>query len=121
MDDVVGLYRKAPLMALGFAVSLFALAGLPPLNGFWGKLFLFMGAVQAGMSWLAAVALINSAIALGYYSYVAKKMFFDEPVTPGVGIQQPDVLAVTLFAMVFIIATGLYPEPLIHLISLIVS
>ncbi len=121
MDDVVGLYKKAPLMALGFAVSLFALAGLPPLNGFWSKLFLFMGAVQGGMAWLAAIALINSAIALGYYSYVAKKMFFDDPLTPGPALQQPDVLAVTLFALVFIIVTGLYPEPLIRLITLVAT
>jgi NADH-quinone oxidoreductase subunit N len=121
MDDVVGLYKKAPLMALGFAVSLFALAGLPPLNGFWSKLFLFMGAVQGGMAWLAAIALINSAVALGYYSYVAKKMFFDDPLTPGPAVQHPDVLAVTLFALVFIIVTGLYPEPLIRLITLLVT
>ena len=121
MDDVVGLYKKAPLMALGFAVSLFALAGLPPLNGFWSKLFLFMGAVQGGMAWLAAIALINSAIALGYYSYIAKKMFFDDPLTPGPVVQHPDVLAVTLFALVFIIVTGLYPEPLIRLITLLVT
>ncbi|HVP23503.1 MAG TPA: NADH-quinone oxidoreductase subunit N [Conexivisphaerales archaeon] len=121
MDDLAGLYKKAPLMALSFVVSLFALAGLPPLNGFWSKLFLFMGAVQGGMSWLAAVALINSAVALGYYSYLAKRMFFDDPVTPGVKVQQPDVLAVALFALIFIVVTGLYPEPLIRLISLLTS
>jgi proton-translocating NADH-quinone oxidoreductase chain N len=121
MDDVVGLYKKAPMMALGFAVSLFALAGLPPLNGFWSKLFLFMGAVQGGMAWLAAIALINSAIALGYYSYIAKRMFFDDPLTPGPASQHPDVLAVTLFALVFIIVTGLYPEPLIRLITLVAT
>ena len=121
MDDLVGLYKKAPLMALSFAVSLFALAGLPPLNGFWSKLFLFMGAVQGGMAWLAAIALINSAIALGYYSYLAKKMFFDDPVTPGVAVQQPDVLAVALFALIFIVVTGLYPEPLIKLVTLVAT
>ncbi|MGA1975749.1 MAG: NADH-quinone oxidoreductase subunit N [Conexivisphaerales archaeon] len=119
LDDLAGLYKKAPLMALGFAISLFALAGLPPLNGFWSKLFLFMGAVQGGMAWLAAAALINSAVALGYYSYLAKKMFFDEPLTPGAPVQHPDVLAVVLFAMVFIVVTGLYPEPFIRLITMI--
>jgi proton-translocating NADH-quinone oxidoreductase chain N len=121
MDDAVGLYKKAPLTALGFAVALFALAGLPPLNGFWSKLFLFMGAVQGGMAWLAAVALINSAVALGYYSYIAKKMFFDDPVTPGPGREHPDVLAVTIFALVFIVVTGLYPQPLIRLITLVTT
>ncbi len=100
-------------------MSLFALAGLPPFNGFWSKLFLFMGQSQGGMAWLAAIALINSAVALGYYSYLAKRMFFDDPATPGTPIQHPDVLAVALFAMVFIIVTGLYPEPLIRLISLV--
>ena len=119
VDDAIGLYKKAPLTALGFALALFSLAGLPPLNGFWSKLFLFMGAVQGDMAWLAAVGLINSAISLGYYSYIAKKMFFDDPVTEGPGVQHPDVLAVLVFASLFIIVTGLYPEPLIRLISLV--
>jgi hypothetical protein len=46
-------------------------------------------------------------------------MFFDDPVTEGPGVQHPDVLAVLVFASLFIIVTGLYPEPLIRLISLV--
>jgi NADH-quinone oxidoreductase subunit N len=118
LDEAAGLFKKSPIMALSFVIALFSLAGLPPLNGFWSKLFLFMGAVQGGMAWLAAVGLANSALALGYYGYVAKRMFFDEPLGEG-KLLQPDVLAVAMFASAFILATGLYPEPLVRLISLL--
>ncbi|MEM0117693.1 MAG: NADH-quinone oxidoreductase subunit N [Conexivisphaerales archaeon] len=120
MDDDLGLlnglYKRAPGTALGFTISLFALAGMPPLNGFWSKLFLFIAAVQAGMSWLAAVALINSAIALAYYSYLAKRVYFEQPADTG-RVQQPektDVLLVLAFAAIFIIATGLFPAPVLN-------
>ncbi|MEM0075202.1 MAG: NADH-quinone oxidoreductase subunit N [Nitrososphaerota archaeon] len=121
MDDLAGLYRRAPATALGFTISLFALAGLPPLNGFWSKLYLFLAAVQASMPWLAAVALANSALALGYYSYLAKRMYFDEPVKKDDPKEKREVLAVLLFSSAFIIITGFYPGPLIGLISSLAS
>jgi|SRR5579875_3725381 NADH-quinone oxidoreductase subunit N len=112
MEDLSGLYRKAPFTAVGLAVSLFSLAGLPPLNGFWGKLYLFLGAVQGSFWWLAAVALANSAIALAYYSYLAKKMFFDEPSTES-RKERIEVIAVLAFSTAFIVITGFYPGPII--------
>lgn len=117
-DDLAnlnGLYKRSPGTALGFTISLFALAGLPPLNGFWSKLFLFIAAVQANMTWLAAVALANSAIALAYYSYLAKKMYFEEPnIASQAMVEKFDVLLVLAFASIFIIATGLFPAPVLN-------
>ncbi|MDG6939056.1 MAG: NADH-quinone oxidoreductase subunit N [Nitrososphaerota archaeon] len=120
VEGLAGLYRRAPATALGLTISLFALAGLPPLNGFWSKLYLFIAAVQASMPWLAAVALANSALALGYYSYLVKKMYFDEP-TQERRPERPEVLAVLLFSSVFIVATGLYPTPIINTIVSVLS
>jgi proton-translocating NADH-quinone oxidoreductase chain N len=116
MEDLSGLYRKAPFTSVALAVSLFSLAGLPPLNGFWGKLYLFLGAVQGSLWWLAAVALANSAIALAYYSYLAKRMFFDEPVTAS-RKERLEVVAVLAFSTAFIVITGFYPSPFITVFS----
>jgi proton-translocating NADH-quinone oxidoreductase chain N len=113
MDGISGLYKKSPGTAIGLTISLLSLAGLPPLNGFWSKLFLFMGAVQGSMPWLAAVALANSAVALGYYSYLAKRIYFEEPV-PSEGKEKREVLLVLTFSSVFIIVTGLYPGLVIN-------
>lgn len=114
VQKIAGLFKKAPGTALGLTISLFSLAGLPPLNGFWSKLFLFMGAVQSGMVWLAAIALINSAIALGYYSYLAKKMYFDSSEGEETGVEKEEVLLVLAFSTIFIIATGIFPASVIN-------
>jgi proton-translocating NADH-quinone oxidoreductase chain N len=119
MDDDVGLlnglYKRSPGTALGFTISLFALAGMPPLNGFWSKLFLFVAAVQANMTWLAAIALVNSAIALAYYSYLAKRVYFEQPEQQSVQKEEKlDVLLVLAFAAIFIIITGLFPAPVLN-------
>ena len=72
-----GLGRLRPGLVLAMAVFLLSLAGIPPLIGFFGKFFLFAAAVNAGWSWLAVVAVINSAISLFYYVYVIKNMVME--------------------------------------------
>jgi NADH-quinone oxidoreductase subunit N len=60
-------------------IFMFSLAGLPPFGGFLSKYYLFMGAVGAGLWWLAAVGAINSALSLFYYSRVVKALWIEEP------------------------------------------
>ena len=63
-------------MMLVFMVSL---AGIPPTAGFLGKFYVFMAAVEAGLSWLAAVALIFAAVSAYYYMRVVMLMYMREP------------------------------------------
>ncbi|WP_456451979.1 NADH-quinone oxidoreductase subunit N [Hydrogenimonas sp.] len=79
LDDIAGLGRRRPLAATLFTVQLFSLAGIPLLAGFLGKATLFYAAVEAGLWWAVLVALLNSALSVAYYAWVAKRLWFDAP------------------------------------------
>ncbi|MFW5934731.1 MAG: proton-conducting transporter membrane subunit, partial [Halolamina sp.] len=64
--------------AVAMTAFLFSLAGVPPLGGFFSKLFLFAGAVEAGLWWLVVIAVINSSLSLFYYSRVVRALWFEE-------------------------------------------
>jgi NADH-quinone oxidoreductase subunit N len=77
-DDVTalaGLSRRSPAAALMLLVALLSLAGMPPLAGFAGKVFLFASAVEAGLTWLAALGALNAILALYYYLAVLKTVY----------------------------------------------
>jgi NADH-quinone oxidoreductase subunit N len=74
-----GLGRRAPLLALTMSLALLSLAGLPPLVGFFSKLYLFWTVAQSGMYWLVLLGVVNSAISLYYYTRVVRQMYLVEP------------------------------------------
>jgi len=113
LDSFTSLWRRMPITSFSLAVSLLALAGIPPLNGFWSKLVLFTAAIQGDMAWLALAGVLNSALSLGYYAWVIKRMYIDEPIGSMVQgkIEEPRVIsAVLLAATAIIIAVGIYPS-----------
>jgi NADH-quinone oxidoreductase subunit N len=63
-------------------VSLFSLAGIPPVAGFFGKFFLFTAAASSGMYILVFIAVLNATISLYYYLLVVKAMFINKNETP---------------------------------------
>ena len=67
LDDLNGLYGRAPFLAFVLAVAALALVGLPPTAGFMGKLFLLSAAWDRGYNWLVVVAALNTAISIYYY------------------------------------------------------
>jgi len=73
-----GLAKRQPLMAAAMAIFMFSLTGIPPMAGFWGKYFLFKGAVQAGWILLPIIGLLTSAVSLVYYMRVVKAMYMEE-------------------------------------------
>jgi NADH-quinone oxidoreductase subunit N len=74
-----GLSRTRPMLALAMAMFMFSLAGIPPLFGFVPKFMVFNAAVEAHLTWLAAVAIATSVIGAYYYIMIVKLMYFDEP------------------------------------------
>lgn len=79
ISDLSGLSETNRPMALVMTVFFFSLMGIPPLLGFWGKLFAFWPAVDAGLWWLVVAALLASVIGAFYYLRIIKTMWFDEP------------------------------------------
>ena len=74
-----GLSRRHPQVAMLMSIFMFSLAGVPPFAGFFGKFFVFAAAVSGGYSWLAAIAMLNSAIGAYYYLRIVVNMYFAEP------------------------------------------
>jgi NAD(P)H-quinone oxidoreductase subunit 2 len=81
-DDIAeysGLYQKDPLLTLCLSICLLSLGGIPPLAGFFGKLYLFWAGWQAGAYWLVLVGLLTSVVSIYYYIRVVKMMVVKEP------------------------------------------
>jgi NADH-quinone oxidoreductase subunit N len=80
--DLAGLSTEKPGFALALAIFMWAMAGIPPLSGFFGKLYVFSAAINAGLTTLAVVGVVTSVIGAFYYLRVIKVMYFDAG-TPG--------------------------------------
>jgi NADH-quinone oxidoreductase subunit N len=112
VDDLAGLGRTDPGMAMWMAVFMFSMAGIPPLAGFFGKLYVFLAAVKGGFWVLATVGVLTSVVSAYYYLRIIKVMYFDQ----GVGAldRAPASLSVVmagtgLFNLLFI----LWPAPML--------
>ena len=82
MDEYDGMYRTNPKLSLLMMLSLFSLAGIPPVAGFFGKFFLFTSAASGGYYWLVLIAVLNATISLYYYLLVVKAMFINKNENP---------------------------------------
>jgi len=79
ISEYAGLYQKDPLLTLGLSLCLLSLGGIPPLAGFFGKIYLFWVGWQAGLYWLVLIGLITSVASIYYYIRVVKMMVVKEP------------------------------------------
>jgi NADH-quinone oxidoreductase subunit N len=79
LDDLDGLYSRAPVEAVLMLVFLLSLAGIPPLAGFWGKYFIFLSLIESGHYVLAGLGVIYSVFGLYYYLKMANAMFMRQP------------------------------------------
>jgi len=113
ISDFAGLSRTNPVLAFLFAMLLFSLAGVPPLAGFFGKFYVFLAAVNAGLFTLAVLGVLTSVIGAFYYLSIVKVMYFDEPK----GAMEPvsgELRFVLAVAGVFNVLFFVYPAPLVN-------
>lgn len=101
ISDLSGLSKTNPGMAISFTILMFSLIGIPPLLGFFGKLYAFLPAFEAGLAWLAVIALLASVVGAFYYLRMVKVMWFDEPVREFV--QAPAMVRVITILSVLLI------------------
>jgi NADH-quinone oxidoreductase subunit N len=123
LEKYTGLAKRMPITAIALSISLLALAGVPPLNGFWSKLVIFQSAIDSGtvIPWgpyLAIAGLLNSALSLGYYLWIIKKMYLDESADMSRVKEPKAILGVLVFAMIFIVGFGIWHAPLLEFASI---
>lgn len=112
IDDLSGLSQKSPLLALVMTVSLLSMAGLPPMAGFVGKLYIFMAITDKGYFWLAVLGFVMSMVSVYYYMLVVKTMYSKKAKDDNEFIVSGAVRAVALISLIVTLFIGIYPGPL---------
>ncbi|MBV8205811.1 MAG: NADH-quinone oxidoreductase subunit N [Acidobacteria bacterium] len=117
LEDLNGLFFKAPTEAVLMLAFLLSLAGIPPLAGFYGKYFIFLGLMESGHYALATLAVAYVAVSVYYYLRVANAMFMrtaSDAVPVSISWGMGAALGITGLATVVI---GIYPEPFLRMVN----
>ncbi|MGD9649459.1 MAG: NADH-quinone oxidoreductase subunit NuoN [Dongiaceae bacterium] len=112
--DFQGLGKTHPLLAFALTVFMFSMAGIPPLAGFFAKLYVFLAAIDAGLVALAVLGVLASVVAAYYYLRIIKIMYMEEAksaLDPATDSGLNAVIAVTAAAIIFFI---IYNAPLLN-------
>lgn len=118
LDDYRGVARRSPLLGWAMAAFMLSLAGIPPFAGFFGKLYLFGAAIEAGYPGLAVVAVLTSVVAVFYYLRVTVVMWMEEP-AEGVDAVAPTAAGplargVLGALAVLVVALGIFSSPVLR-------
>ncbi|HVE10409.1 MAG TPA: NADH-quinone oxidoreductase subunit N, partial [Paraburkholderia sp.] len=112
LDDFKGLNQRSPVYAFVMMVMMFSLAGIPPTVGFYAKLAVLEATMNAGLTWLAVLAVITSLFGAFYYLRIVKLMYFDEPQdTSAIAGDSGSRLILTLNGIA-VVVLGIVPGPL---------
>jgi len=117
IDDIAGLFFRAPTEAVMMLIFLLSLAGIPPLAGFYGKYFIFLSLIESGHYVLASLAVLYAVFGLYYYMRIANAMFMREALDKSrlpISLAMRAALGVTALATVGI---GIFPERFIQLVT----
>ena len=112
IDDLSGLARSNPGIAVLIGAIMFSLIGIPPLGGFFAKYYAFSAAVQVNLWPLAVIGMLASVVSAFYYLRVVKVMYFDEP-RFSYGAVPLEVKAVLIVACAFVVLMAAYISPLV--------
>jgi NADH-quinone oxidoreductase subunit N len=110
ISDLGGLAKTDFPLAVLLAIFMFSMAGVPPMAGFFGKLYVFLAAVQSGLWTLAIIGMLTSIVGCFYYLRVIKVMFFDAA-EPAFDTRPASVSFVAVTAGVFTLLFFLLPSP----------
>jgi len=112
IDQLAGLSRTNPTMAFFLAMLLFSMAGVPPLAGFFAKLFVFLAAIKAGLYVLAVIGVLASVVGAYYYLAIVKVMYFDDA-AEGFQAMPVELKVVLAICGLFNVLFFLNPGPLV--------
>lgn len=117
LDAYIGLHSKKPVMAALMALFMFSLSGLPPFAGFFGKYYIFISAVESGLTWLAIIGVISSLISVYFYLRVIVLMYFKIPDTAVTVSNSRAGMTAVFISAFLIIMLGLFPGLLLDIVS----
>jgi len=113
ISDLSGLGKTHPMMALGMGIFMFSMAGIPPLAGFFGKLYIFMAAINSGLYALAIIGVLASVVGAFYYIRIVQVVYFEEPdevLNKPISLDLALVMTATGLAVTFFFV---YPKPVL--------
>jgi NADH-quinone oxidoreductase subunit N len=113
LDDFKGLNQRSPVFAFVMMIMMFSLAGVPPAVGFYAKLAVLEATMNAGLTWLAVLAVITSLFGAFYYLRIVKLMYFDEPLDTSPIKADACNRALLAFNGVAVLVLGLVPGHLL--------
>ncbi len=113
IGDLAGLSRTQPGLALAMAIFMFSMAGIPPLAGFFAKVYIFLAAIDAQLYGLAVIGVLASVVGSYYYLRIVKLMYFDEPQAAFDRPVGREVQAVVLLSALVILFFFVWPGPLV--------
>jgi len=117
ISDLSGLSKNHPLLALCFLITLFSLAGIPPLAGFFAKFYIFMAVIESKMYALAIIGLLTTVISAFYYLRIIKIIYFDKPKKSFEETYDLGLKASLTISTIAILIYFIYPSILINIIS----
>ncbi len=121
ISDLSGLSATHPLLAAAMMIVMFSMAGIPPLAGFFGKWYVFLAAVNAGLVPLAVIGVLTSVVGAFYYLRIIRLMYFqdsDAPLDEGLAHQNRMILVVSIgFILLFFFGIGALSEQATSIVS----
>ena len=120
INELSGLSKNHPMIALSFLIILFSLAGIPPLAGFFAKFYVFMAVIEVKMYALAIIGLVTTVISAFYYLRIIKIIYFDKPKKPFEEDYDWGLKISLIISSILILIYFIYPSILVNTVSSII-
>ena len=117
IEDLSGISKNHPILSICFLITLFSLAGIPPLAGFFAKFYIFLAVIEKQMYFLAIIGLISTVIAAFYYLRIIKIMYFDDEKQKYDADHHLGLKLSLIVSTIIILLYFVYPGPLVEIIS----
>ena len=115
ISDLSGMYKHNPFYAILIALSMFSLAGIPPLAGFFGKFYIFMSAIKSDLYLLAIIGILASVVSAFYYLRIIKIIYFDESADKFDEFNSNSLNILFFVSTFIVILFFMYPSPIISI------
>ncbi|MBX3007792.1 MAG: NADH-quinone oxidoreductase subunit N [Melioribacteraceae bacterium] len=117
INDYTGLGNRSPILAALMSLFMFGLAGIPPMAGFFGKYYVFIGAIKANLTWLAILGVLSSVISVYFYLRIVVLIYFKEsPDKSKIDYSIAGLISVVISAFL-VLLFGFFPDSIMKIIT----